>query len=79
MEFVYSVNNGNVAWGPGSTVNMSPDDVWFADDPFVVARPDLFSQTPLRAHSTIGRDVGPATPLTSPELEVATPRRGRRA
>jgi hypothetical protein len=85
MEYVYSVNDGNVTWGPtGSTVKMRPDDVWRADDPFVTSRPDLFSATPLRVHSTQGIQSPPATPIvrpaeSDPELEVAAPRRGRRA
>jgi len=80
MEFVYSVNNGHVAWGPaGSTVHMAPNDIWFADDPFVLDRPDLFSATPTRVHSTQGRETPPATPVgQKPELVVARPR-GRRA
>jgi hypothetical protein len=64
MEFVYAANDGMVSWGPtGSTVHMRPNDIWFADDPFVVARPDLFSVTPLVAHSTQNRVAPPATPV----------------
>lgn len=64
MEFVYSANDGMVSWGPtGSTVHMRPNDIWFADDPFVQDRPDLFSATPLVAHSTQNREVPPVTPV----------------
>lgn len=81
MELAFSINDGNVLWGPtGSTVHMRPNDIWRADDPFVVARPDLFSATPLRLHSTQGIEAPPATPIVSdPEPEVAVARRGRRA
>lgn len=74
MEFVYSANNGHVAWGPtGSTVHMAPDDIWFADDPFVLARPDLFSSTPQRVHSTQGREALVSTPLpVQPKKKTAT-------
>lgn len=63
MEFVYSANDGNVAWGNGSWVAMRPNDIWYADDPFVLARPDLFSATPLIVHSTQSRDNPPVTPV----------------
>lgn len=78
MEFVYSVNDGNVSWGPlGSTVHMRPNDIWRGDDPFVLARPDLFSATPLRVHSTQGIEAPAATPV-APTPEPVKPR-GRRA
>lgn len=64
MDYVYSANDGLVLWGPsGSSITMRPNDVWWADDPFVLARPDLFSQTPLVVHSTAGRQAPGHTPL----------------
>lgn len=37
----------------GGRVRLNPADTWNADDPFVKARPDLFSSDPLDvAHST---------------------------
>lgn len=66
MEFVFSANDGVVLWSSGSTVRMRPNDVWFADDPFVVARPELFSATPLQVYSTAGRLAPPRTPIEAP-------------
>lgn len=63
MEFVYSNNDGVVAWGPGSSIRMQVDDIWWADDAFVLDRPDLFSTTPIKPHSSAGRDYPPATPV----------------
>lgn len=64
MEFVFAANDGQVSWGPtGGTVWMRPNDLWWADDPFVVARPDLFSSTPTFVHSTSNRPHPSATPL----------------
>jgi hypothetical protein len=63
MEFVYSNNHGLVAWGPGSSIMMTRNEVWYADDPFVLARPDLFSTTPVIVHSTIGKDSPAPTPV----------------
>lgn len=90
MEFVYSANDGDVLNNvSGGNIRMRPNDIWFADDPFVVARPDLFSATPLVVHSTTGRAAPPATPveLTKSvvlgagedvtEFALAAPRRGR--
>jgi len=64
VEYVFSANDGLVRWSD-TRVSMSPNDVWFADDPFVVARPDLFSTTPLVVHSTQGRQAPPAAPLAA--------------
>jgi len=54
MEYVYSANDGmvqnNVA---GGSVFMRPGEVWRADDPFVLARPELFSAVPTVLHSTL--------------------------
>lgn len=64
MEYVYSANDGLVSWGPtGSSIRMRPNDVWHADDPFVLARPDLFSATPVIVHSTEGRESPATTPV----------------
>lgn len=74
MEFVYSANDGLVRWGD-TRVPLRPNEIWFADDPFVQARPDLFSATPLTVHSTEGRPAPVATPL-GPALAPKV--RGRR-
>ena len=82
MEFVFSANDGVVLWTSGSTIRMKPNDVWFADDPFVVARPELFSTTPLQAYSTTGRQAPGHTPIgvdagVTAEAAVEVVRRGR--
>jgi len=72
VEFVYSVNDGFVTWGPtGSSIRMRPNDIWHADDPFVVARPDLFSATPVTVHSTIGKPAPDPTPVAAPKKRAA--------
>lgn len=64
MEYVYSSNDGFVLnEATGGNVMLRPGEVWWADDPFVVSRPDLFSATPTIVHSTTGRDAVPATPV----------------
>lgn len=64
MEFAYSATEGLVLNEvAGGTVTMHVGDVWWADDPFVLARPDLFSSTPPIVHSTIGRGQPATTPL----------------
>ena len=63
-EYVYSINDGYVQNPAGGMVPMRPGQVWFADDPFVVARPDLFSATSPRVHSTVGRETPRPVPLS---------------
>lgn len=54
--YVYANNDGLVLNEvSGGTVMMRPGEVWIADDPFVLARPELFSETPTIVHSTTGR------------------------
>lgn len=64
MEYVYSRNDGFVLnEATGGNVMLRPGEIWWADDPFVVSRPDLFSVTPTIVHSTTGRDALPPTPI----------------
>ncbi len=54
--YVYANNDGLVPnEATGGTVMLHPGEVWVADDPFVLSRPDLFSETPTVVHSTVGR------------------------
>lgn len=77
--YVYANNDGLVLnESSGGTVMMRPGDVWFADDPFVVSRPDLFSASPTLVHSTQGRQSLPATPVTEP-APVVEPKKAARA
>lgn len=74
MKFVYSANDGVVfSKFSQSSVAMRPNDIWFADDPFVLDRPDLFSSTPLVVHSTQGRVAPPATPVEPDENDDQAP------
>jgi len=72
MKFVYAASDGVVMWGqppaPKSVVRLTPNEIWYADDPFVQARPDLFSATPLVVHSTQGRDAPERTPVQPGDL-----------
>lgn len=74
MEYVYAVGDGMVLNRvAGGTVLLRRGDVWFADDPFVVSRPEMFSTTPPFVNSTVGR----SSPEPSP-LVVEPAGRGRR-
>lgn len=56
----FSQNNGVVRYD-GRLVRMQIDDVWPDDDPFVVARPDLFGDAPRFVHRTGTGEVERAT------------------
>lgn len=72
MEYVWAVSDGLVLNNvQGGTVTLRRGDAWFADDPFVQSRLDVFSATPVVVHSTIGRQAPLPTPV------VVEPRRGR--
>lgn len=90
MEFVFANMDGLVLNSGAGQVMLHRGDVWFADDPFVQARPELFSETPLFVHSTTGRLTPPATPVgqrraaaeaRADEIaeRIISGRRGRRA
>jgi hypothetical protein len=65
MDYVYASFGGTVLYAPTGAVEMSVGDVWFADDPFVAERPDLFSQTPPVVRTTVGKDAPAPTALTA--------------
>lgn len=80
-QFVFVASPGLLAWG-SHRLMLNLGDAWYADDPLVLDRPELFSATPLEASSTTGRPSPGATPL---ELErgrddsparLGRPRRG---
>lgn len=77
MEIVYVYANfsGTVLYAPTGAVESNAGDVWFADDPFVKARKDLFSSTPPTVRSTVGREAPAATPLGESKPRKTT-RRG---
>ena len=49
--YVYALRSASVNYGPLS-VNVVEGQVWDADDPFVKAHKDLFSDVPVRVHRT---------------------------
>jgi len=53
-RYVYPVSSTAVGYG-GGVIQLSPLDVWDADDPFVQARPELFDSVP-----RVIRRTGPA-------------------
>jgi hypothetical protein len=54
-EYVWASNEGRVLYAPTGAVEMTYGQAWFADDPFVISRPDLFSKTPVIVQSTVGK------------------------
>ena len=46
-------------------VRLAEGDPWYADDPFVVARPDLFADTPVRVYGVQGVKVTPVESATA--------------
>jgi hypothetical protein len=71
--FVFASVDTVVPFGhAGGTVHVRPGSCWYADDPLVEARPDLFSTTPVVVHSTDGR----TAPALSPLAAVKRGRRG---
>ena len=74
MEFVFALDGPcSVAWGAGGEW-LVKDQAWFADDPFVLAHPELFSPVPPNVRSTTGRVVG-QEPLAAP-VKASRGRRG---
>ena len=64
MDYVYANNDGLVLNEvQGGSVMMTPNDVWDRDHPFVQARRDLFSATPVRVITLAGLQQLPATPV----------------
>lgn len=51
---------------PGGVVSLNRGEVWYADDPFVIKRPDLFDAAPPIVHSTVTRAAPESAPLASP-------------
>lgn len=76
MEFVYALPEAcNVAWAGGG-VWLNKGDAYPADDPFVLAHPELFSKVPPNFRSTQGRPAPYPTPLS--ELTPDLPKPARR-
>jgi hypothetical protein len=52
MAYVFPTSVCVVRHGEGR-VHLNPDQQWDADDPFVKARPDLFTENPLNVQRTV--------------------------
>ena len=75
--YVYANTDGRVANNAsGGNVMLRPGEVWFADDPFVQSRPELFSASPTIVHSTVGRTPLPATAVDLVEVPARKRTRG---
>jgi hypothetical protein len=57
MKLVYANCETNVGAPNGSTHYLKVGDAWDSDDPLVKARPELFSDFPLRVHTSRGVQV----------------------
>ena len=78
MEFVFPLCDPcSVAWGVGGQW-VDPKQAWFADDPFVLAHPDMFSLVPPVVRSTTGRSAErqplTAQPAAAPVVAAARPK-----
>lgn len=68
VRYVYANSDVLVQWGgSGACVTLHRGSVWYADDPFVAGRPELFDRTPPIVHSTVDRDTVAPTPLANPK------------
>lgn len=56
----------------GLKVRLSEGEAWWASDPFVKARPDLFVSTPANVRGQRGVKTSPAAKVMLPEIEQAT-------
>lgn len=80
MEYVFAVSEGLVLNEvDGGTVMMHRGEVWWADDPFVAARPELFSSTPLMVRGTAGQVPPAPTPVVPAAAERRPHARAKRA
>lgn len=75
MDYVYANQTGLVLYAPTGAVDMVTGDIWYADDPFVAFRPDLFSSTPIVVRSTVGKTAPDPQPVGKPRPRK-TARRG---
>lgn len=78
MEFVFVASPGLLAWG-SHRLMLELGNAWYADDPLVIDRPELFSATPIEASSTTGKPSPGATPIAAREgapVRAGRPRRG---
>ncbi len=77
MQWAFALPESvSVTWGAHG-VWLSRDDAFPADDPFVVAHPDMFSLTPSRARASDGRTFEQLPLSADAGMPAASARRGR--
>jgi hypothetical protein len=64
VDIVFALMDGISYSQDSAVVTTARGQVWYADDPFVKQRPDIFSATPPVIHNTTG-----AQQLDAPSLE----------
>jgi hypothetical protein len=72
-EYVYPNCVSTVLYN-GGRVRLHPTQQWKSDDPFVKARPEFFSETPLVAAHSDGYTVEQATAAPGEKRTVRRPR-----
>ena len=76
MEWAFALPESvSVTWGAHG-MWVSRDDAFPADDPFVLAHPDMFSSTPSRARASDGRTFE-QVPLSATAEPAASSARGK--
>ena len=79
MSYVYP-NCVAVVRHEGGRVRLNPDQKWHAEDPFVLARPELFTDTPKDvAHSAGYEPLERATRAPGETRQVRRPRQPKAA
>jgi hypothetical protein len=73
-NFVFAASPGLLTWN-GLRIMLNVGNAWYADDPLVLDRPELFSATPIEASSTTGRPPPGATPIGARDGEQRRERR----
>ncbi|XVQ83172.1 hypothetical protein ACQP2K_30660 [Microbispora siamensis] len=59
MAYRFAIFAGGVRWN-GAVVRLEIGQAWAADDPFVTARPELFTDEPAMVHRTVPAPERPA-------------------
>lgn len=62
-EYVYATDTAFTLWTPTGAVETHHGEAWYADDPFVVANPHLFSTTPTVVRGTVDRPAPEVVPV----------------
>lgn len=74
MDIVYPTQKTSVMDAAGRIRDLNPEQHWAADDPLVIAYPDLFSTEPVKVY-TSERGWAPVESATAAPGEVRNVRR----